>query len=597
MTSACLFRNFARAAILALFLCWSLACPAAPSPPPVKIFFDTDMLTDCDDAGAMAVLHALADKGECEILATVVSVPDLNSIATVDVINRYYGRPNLPLGMVRSGGVKQKSLYVGKVAAEFPHAIKSADSVPDAVLVYRDVLERQPDHSVVIVTVGYLTNLKKLLELPAGDGHASGRELVQHKVKQYVCMGGNFIGNPPKDDLKLGNVNFQRDAASAHFVIHHWPGPIVFAGREVCSVPSGLAIGANLAKTPTNNPVRRAYEHYFGGTAKNRHVADLASVLYAVRGPRDYWDVSPPGRMDLRPDITFDWKSAADGNQRYLLKKQRDGKPNDRYVESALDELLLQPPRATAGKKTIPGANGWRHEELKRFKAAEANQGVAVDAEFFYAIDNFAIGKYRKDTGERVAGWHGAKNGPIKHLNSGVVLDGRIYCAHSNYPRVPMESSVEIWDTATMKHVATHRFANAPGSLTWACRRGDEWFACFAHYRTTSDPSLTQVVKMDTQWQTLATGKFPPELIQRFAGNSASGGAFGPGGHLFATGHDAKELYVLTLPDSGPQLKWDATIPISAAGQAFCWDPADASLLYSISRRTKEVIVSRIMRK
>lgn len=331
---------------LLLAIACGLATRAQPGTAPVKIFFDTDMLTDCDDAGALAVLHALADKGECEILATVVSVPDLNSVATVAVINRHYGRPNLPLGMVRSGGVKQKSPYVGKVAAEFPHAVKSADSVPDAVLVYRDVLEKQPDHSVVIVTVGYLTNLKGLLELPAGDGRASGRELIQRKVKRYVCMGGNFIGHPPKDDLKLGNVNFQRDAASAHFVIRNWPGEIVFAGREVCSVPSGLAIGASLLKTPTNNPVRRAYEHYFGGTAKNRHVADLATVLYAVRGPRGYWDVSPPGRMDLRPDITFDWKPAADGNQRYLLKKQLDGRPNDRYVESVLDELLTQPPRA-----------------------------------------------------------------------------------------------------------------------------------------------------------------------------------------------------------------------------------------------------------
>lgn len=314
---------------------------------PVKVFFDTDMLTDCDDAGALAVLHALADKGECEILATVVSVPDTNSAATVAAINRYYGRPDLPLGMVKGASVKEKSRYVQRIAAGFPHRVKSSDDVPDATQVYRDVLEKQPDASVVIVTVGYLTNLKHLLQLPTSDGHASGMELIQRKVKTWVCMGGNFVGYPPKDDLKLGNVNFQRDAASAHNVIHHWPGTTIFAGREVCSVPSGLAIGANLAKTSANNPVRRAYEHYFGGIAKNRHVADLATVLYAVRGARDYWNLSEPGRMDLNPDMTFVWQFATDGNQRYLLKKQHDGKPNDRYVEAALDELLTQPPRRT----------------------------------------------------------------------------------------------------------------------------------------------------------------------------------------------------------------------------------------------------------
>ncbi len=338
-------------------------------PSVVKIFFDTDMMTDCDDAGAMAVLHALADLGECEILATVTSVADPESIATVAAINRYYGRPSLPIGMAKASSVQQKSLFTARVAAEFPHGLKSGEEVPDATRVYRDVLEKQPDQSVVIVTVGYLTNLKNLLQLPASEGHLSGSDLIRRRVKTWVCMGGNFIGHPPKDDLKLGNVNFQRDAASALHVIQRWPGPVVFAGREVCSVPSGLAIGTNLAKTPTNNPIRRAYEHYFGGTARNRHVADLATVLYAVRGLRDYWNLSAPGRMDLHPSMTFEWKFYAEGNQRYLLKRQRNGQPNDRHVESVLDELLVQPPQPQGARceGTYPQAPArrrprWAHD-------------------------------------------------------------------------------------------------------------------------------------------------------------------------------------------------------------------------------------------
>lgn len=305
--------------------------PAAP----VKIFFDTDMLTDCDDAGAMAVLHTLADRGECEILATVVSVRDAGSIATVDAINRHRGRPDLPLGMAASSVVSEKSKFATKIATEFPHRVRSMDAVPTAVEVYRDVLAKQPDRSVVVVTVGYLTNLKDLLQSPGG------MDLVRGKVRRWVCMGGNFIGRPPRDDLKLGNVNFQRDAASAHFVIHHWPGEVVFAGREVCSVPSGLQIGAHLAMSPADNPVRRAYEHYFGGTAKNRHVADLATILYAVRGLSDCWNISDPGRMDLREDMTFTWMDMDSGSHRHLLKKAG----NDRHVETVLDELLIALPR------------------------------------------------------------------------------------------------------------------------------------------------------------------------------------------------------------------------------------------------------------
>jgi hypothetical protein len=337
---------FKRYLILA-FIIGSLFISAAvgePKPAPVKIIVDTDMATDCDDAGAFAVLHALADNGECEILATVVSSKNAWSVPTVSALNTYFGRPNIPIGGVKGPGVQGDSKYTQHIAQAFPHAIATDADAPDAVQVYREVLEKQPDHSVVIATIGYLTNLKGLLELPAQGGHPSGLDLVRQKVKTWVCMGGNFIGSPPKDDLKLGNVNFQRDAASAFYVINHWPGPIVFVGREVASVPSGVQIGASLANVPADNPVRQAYADYFGGQPKNRHVADLATVLFAVRGPRDCWDVQSKGHMDLKPDMTFEWKFDRDANQSYLLKKSVDGKPDDAHVEEVLDQLLTHPP-------------------------------------------------------------------------------------------------------------------------------------------------------------------------------------------------------------------------------------------------------------
>ncbi|HET6407987.1 MAG TPA: nucleoside hydrolase [Chthoniobacteraceae bacterium] len=305
---------------------------------PVKIFFDTDMETDCDDAAALAILHALADKGECEILATVVSVRDHYSAGAVQAINGYYGRKGLPLGMVKGTGVLEKSKFAQPVSSEFQDRVKSPEDVPDAVETYRLILDKEPDESVVIVTVGYLTNLRNLLR------SAGGPELVKAKVKTWICMGGNFVGDPPRDDLKLGNVNFQRDAASAHYVVHHWPTPVVFVGREIGSVPSGLAIGDNLVGASRENPVRAAYAHYFGGQPRKRHVADPTTVLYAVRGQRDYWDIQMKGWMDLKPDMTFEWNPDGDRRQAYLLKRREDGVPNDRYIESVLDELLLQAP-------------------------------------------------------------------------------------------------------------------------------------------------------------------------------------------------------------------------------------------------------------
>ena len=313
--------------------------------PPVRAIFDTDMDSDCDDAAALGLLHALADRGEVEILAAMIS--GLNHFAgpCADAINTYYSRPHVPIGAARAPAPKQASKYTEGVAQRCPHKLKQSDDAPDAVELYRDLLAKQDDGSVTVITVGDMTNLAKLLRLAATDDKPSGKDLARRKVKLWVCMGGNFIGKPARDDLKLGNNNFTLNPTATYEAITAWPTPIVFAGREVCSVPSGLKVGAGFRKLPADNPVRIAYELYFGGPAQDRHVADLATVLFAVRGLRDYWDAEGHGRMDLNRDMTFSWRPDRDGNQAYLLKRTVDGKPNDRQIEKVLEELLLTPPK------------------------------------------------------------------------------------------------------------------------------------------------------------------------------------------------------------------------------------------------------------
>lgn len=99
-----------------------------------------------------------------------------------------------------------------------------------------------------------------------------------------------------------------------------------------------------------------------------------------------------------------------------------------------------------------------RFEEIARFKSEAARQGVAADAEYFYAVTDLGIAKHEKKTGKLVTEWKGPKDGPIIHLDSGAIVDGKLYAAHSNYPQEPMTSSVEVWDPATMQHVASHSF-------------------------------------------------------------------------------------------------------------------------------------------
>lgn len=258
--------------------------------------------------------------------------------------------------------------------------------------------------------------------------------------------------------------------------------------------------------------------------------------------------------------------------------------------------LLVAPLRAAE-----PGS-AWTHQELRRFKADEAKQGVAADEEFLYVISNVAIGKYRKTTGEKVAEWKQEKGGPLSHLNAGIVHDGRLYCAHSNYPHLPATSSVEIFDPDAMTHVGNVSLGIAPGSLTWVNFHDGHWFACFAHYSkdrptTGRDPAWTEVVRYDAVWRRTEAWVFPPPVIEVFGGSSCSGGAIGSDGLLFATGHDAKILFALEFPKSGAILKLVAQIPITAEGQAFCWDPTDPTIFYGIVRSTSEVVVSRIVEK
>jgi hypothetical protein len=153
-------------------------------------------------------------------------------------------------------------------------------------------------------------------------------------------MGGNFIGKPAHDDLKLGNVNFTTEKDGAYFAVAHWPGPITFVGREIGSVPSGLKAGAGLKDLPDDHPVRLGYQRYFGGAPKDRHVADQTAVLFAVRGLQQYWDAETRGYMELRKDMTFDWRYDRDPGQGYLLK--RPG--TDRQVEREIEDLMRTPP-------------------------------------------------------------------------------------------------------------------------------------------------------------------------------------------------------------------------------------------------------------
>ncbi|NDJ61001.1 MAG: hypothetical protein GYB67_07740 [Chloroflexi bacterium] len=245
-------------------------------------------------------------------------------------------------------------------------------------------------------------------------------------------------------------------------------------------------------------------------------------------------------------------------------------------------------------------------ETMALFDSEDANQGVAVDANYFYAVTNSRISKHDKETGERVAQWDGEEEGLILHLDSGVVVVGLLYASHSNWPEWPMTSSVEVWDTETMEHVDTFSFGIQLGSFTWLDRYDGYWWGTFANYdriqRGQQTPYgftyNTQMVKMDDEFQVLEQWAYPRDLLQNFEIMSNSGGSWGPDGYLYITGHDFPRVYVVQLPEAGSLLNWVATITVpDIEGQGIAWDRStDERVLYGIYRPARQVVQTLIPR-
>ena len=223
----------------------------------LKLIFDTDIAEDCDDVGAMAVLHALADKGEIDILGMMVSMPVHYGAPALDAINTYFNRPDIPIGTLKNShdsiGARNLDVYNRALAEQFENDLKHAYNTPNALDLYRELLANAPDQSVVILTVGPLTNLYHLMR-SASDQHSqlSGMDLIRKKVKRFIMAGGKL----PEGS----SYNFRIAPDKSEYVINHWPtehwlvpnqlGDSVFTGREM------------LANTTTESPIHVAYSLY-----------------------------------------------------------------------------------------------------------------------------------------------------------------------------------------------------------------------------------------------------------------------------------------------------------------------------------------------
>jgi pyrimidine-specific ribonucleoside hydrolase len=307
------YRFLGIAMLLILFSCQP---PKSISTVPVKIIFDSDMGPDYDDVGALTMLHSFADSGKAEILATMASNKYSLVAPCLEVINTYYGRPHIPVGSPKTHGVNIgcSQHWSDSLVAGYPHTIGLTTQAQDAISLYRKILTSQPDTSVVIVTVGFLTNLNDLL-LSDSDSISSlnGNDLVTKKVKRLVSMAGKF----PKG-LEF---NVKEDSASSKYVFEHWPTPVILSGFEI---GEKIITGKKLINSRLKSPAWKAFSIAIPFSAedkKGRMSWDQTAVLTAVKGATFAFN-QVKGQMIVEPSGFNKWIPREDGSHTYLTFKK-----------------------------------------------------------------------------------------------------------------------------------------------------------------------------------------------------------------------------------------------------------------------------------
>jgi len=316
--------------IIFLIFCSATSLFAQNPAKPVNIILDSDMGPDYDDVGAISILHALADKGEANILATMASTKYDGVAGILNVFNTYFRRPDLPVGVPKGYALNLRDWqhWTDTLLAKYPHKIKTNDEAWDAVKLYRKILAAQPDNSVTIVTIGFLTNVSNLLNTSADKySRLSGPELVKKKVKLLVCMAGKFPSG--------SEFNVMKDAAASQNVYQHWNTPIILSGFEIGEkIKAGLPLIHNTSIH--NDPVKDVFRISIPMAKEDslgRMSWDETAVLVAIKGYSS-WYTLHKGRMIVAADGSDTWDDNGTG-QAYLVEKV-----DYHIVQDLINELI-----------------------------------------------------------------------------------------------------------------------------------------------------------------------------------------------------------------------------------------------------------------
>lgn len=302
---------------------------------PVNVIFDTDMGPDYDDAGAIAMLHAFADSGKANILATIASTNYDGVAAVLNVFNTYFKRPEIPVGVPGGNArdLRDGQHWSDTLRANYPHEIKTNSDATDAVALYRKVLAAQPDHSVTIITVGFFTNIAGLLRSEADQfSKLGGKDLVNKKVDRMVSMAGKFPAGL--------EFNIEEDKVSAKYALENFPRPLLFSGFEIGEkIVSGLPLVLN--EDIQNSPVKDVFRISIPlerSDSAGRKSWDETAVLAGIAGYAPYYSIVP-GSILIDGQGNNTWANRK-RQQYYLVEKMPPAE-----VEKIINRMMMHQPK------------------------------------------------------------------------------------------------------------------------------------------------------------------------------------------------------------------------------------------------------------
>ncbi|MEM9644884.1 MAG: hypothetical protein AAF989_07810 [Planctomycetota bacterium] len=398
-------KTFALTALL-----WLAACQAGWAQR--KVILDTDPSSDPDDVGCMAMLHSMASRGECEILAVINSIDHKQGPLSISAINGFYGRNAIPVGDFKGYEHTKDApgdLYSFMLAKEYDRSLQSHSDAIDSVSLYREILASADTKSITIIVIGTMHNLDALLRSEACV-HSSldGKDLVREKVQMVVTMGGNFIDGKGLDRTNWGGadelcgytewscLNPERNRM-CRFVIENCGAPFVASGWEVgCgdyhdAEQGNVMTGQELKSLAPEHIVRRSYEYHFstrGGSERiDRHSNDQCALHYAIRGEETNYKAYLNGDIDLSETGVCRWSPTPNRGQGYI-QKNRESEAIAQEIEALmLGEVIDVTSTPTAPTQVSHEMTGDQSLRLRWKAATDPHIGNWVVAYRIYRND------------------------------------------------------------------------------------------------------------------------------------------------------------------------------------------------------------------